>query len=267
MQHTRHLRRLRSVQSLTIALAVAGMLIAASQVSAIEYYTGNVVGQCEVFGGVTYNVKATIGPSSPNWFVSALQYDFSPVPAQLTSADRADDKVRYFLVTPGNYKVTAGNPALQGSYQVEAPDCSSPRKGLTWRLVSTNSPTGTVRVGCGNKECDAYKGDTSCTAALPVLCIKKSGPGFPLPVPATVNNTSRYNKWSGGVIGTTGATVPPATLAGVNELCAKHFGTGWRIAEHHDGWGWYFQAYGGVGDPASRFWVHINDQPGALCWN
>ena len=139
------------------------------------------------------------------------------------------------------------------------------RKGLTWKLLSTNSTTGTIDVGCWSG-CNAYQGDTPCTKVLPILCIKKSGPGFPLPVPMSVDNSNQYHKWSGGVVGTTKAVVPPSTLAAANALCVKEFGPGWRVAEHHDGWGWHFQAFGGVGNPSQNFWVHINDQPGATCW-
>jgi hypothetical protein len=46
----------------------------------------------------------------------------------------------------------------------------------------------------------------------------------------------------------------------------KKFGPGWRVAEFHDGWGWHFQAYGTVDNPNGRFWVDINDQPDATCW-
>jgi hypothetical protein len=138
---------------------------------------------------------------------------------------------------------------------------SASARGLTWRQISRNPATGTILVGCG-VECDSYNGDTPCTAALPLLCIKKAGAGFPLPIPA---GESRYN-WSGGVVGTTRATVPPKTLAGANALCAKEFGAAWRVAEFHDGGDLYFQANGSVGDPSKRFWVHINDQPGATCW-
>lgn len=142
----------------------------------------------------------------------------------------------------------------------------SVRKGVTWKLRGTNATTGTVIVGCDN--CDPYQGDTPCTKALPLLCIKKTGAGFPLPNPATVAsaNPDRYYRWSGGVIATTKPTVPPSTLAAANALCVQEFGAGWRVAEHHDGWGWNFQAYGGVGNPVRRFWIHIDDQPGALCW-
>jgi hypothetical protein len=138
-------------------------------------------------------------------------------------------------------------------------------KGITWMLRSTNSPTGTVVVGCNG--CDAYNGDTSCATALPILCIKKSGPGFPLQRPTSVDDSNQYYRWSGGVIGTTSPTVPPATLTAANALCVKEFGADWRAAEHHDGWGWDFQAFGGVGNPAQRFWININDQPGATCWH
>lgn len=243
--------------------AVVVALMASSGTWAIEYYTGNVVGECVIHQGVTYNVKATV--TAPNWYVNGLTYVFTPTPTQLTSVD-PDNKNRYFSVTPGAYTVTVGNPGLQGTYSITVPDCAPPRKGMTWRLISTNSPTGTIRVGCGNNECDPRQGDTACTTALPILCIKKTGAGFPLPLPATVNNTDRYNKWSGGVVGTTSPTVPPATLAGANSLCAQQFGADWRVSEFHDGWGWYFQAYGGVGDPSHRFWVHINDQPNGRCW-
>jgi hypothetical protein len=146
----------------------------------------------------------------------------------------------------------------------EARAAASVKKGLTWKWLSKNSTTGTVDVGCWNG-CDAYNGDTPCTKALPLLCIKKTGPGFPLPVPASVVE-SQYHKWAGGVIGTTKPVVPPSTRAAANALCVKEFGPGFRVAEHHDGWGWHFQAYGGVGNPAQNFWVDINDQPGATCW-
>jgi len=139
-------------------------------------------------------------------------------------------------------------------------------KGLTWKLLATNSTTGTIDVGCATG-CDAYHGDTPCTQALPILCIKKTGPGFPLQAPVSVDNSNQYHKWSGGVVGTTKATVPPAKLSSADALCVKEFGPGWRTAEFHDGWGWHFQAFGGVGNPAQNFWIDINDQPGATCWH
>jgi len=59
-------------------------------------------------------------------------------------------------------------------------------KGLTWKLLATNVTTGTIDVGCWNG-CNAYQGDTPCTTALPILCIKKTGPGFPPRPPRRVD--------------------------------------------------------------------------------
>jgi hypothetical protein len=140
------------------------------------------------------------------------------------------------------------------------------KKGMTWQVDLPTNLTGTIDVGCNGPACDPHQGDTPCTEELPILCIRKQGTGFPLPKPASVSDTDQYHKWSGGVVGTTRATVPPKTRTAANALCSKEFGQNWRVAEFHDGWGWHFQAYGGVGDPKGRFWVDISDQPGALCW-
>jgi hypothetical protein len=141
-------------------------------------------------------------------------------------------------------------------------------KGMTWVHRFSNAQTGTVNVGCSG--CDAYKGDTECSKPLPVLCIYKPTPAFPLPV--GVNNSDIYNRWAGGVVATT-APVPGNTFAdsaAVSAYCKAQFGNGWRVAEFHDGWGWDFQAYGGTVSapavPSTRFWVHINDQPAGNCW-
>ncbi|HEX3584273.1 MAG TPA: flagellar hook-length control protein [Thermoanaerobaculia bacterium] len=138
-------------------------------------------------------------------------------------------------------------------------------KGITWRQSQKNPSTGTITVHCANG-CDAHNGDTPCTTPLPMLCIRKSGPGFPLPVPSVIVDNDQYAKWSGGVVATTPPIVPPSTLAAANNVCVKEFGPYWRVAEFHDGWGWGLQAYGGVGSSDKRFWIDINDQPNARCW-
>lgn len=141
-------------------------------------------------------------------------------------------------------------------------------KGMTWVHRSSNAQTGTVNVGCSG--CDAYKGDTECSKPLPVLCIYKPTPAFPLPV--GLNNSSIYDKWSGGVVATTAPIAGSAfaDTAAVSAYCKAQFGNGWRVAEFHDGWGWDFQAYGGTVSapavPSTRFWVNINDQPAGNCW-
>lgn len=249
-------------------LSVVGMLtfgpLMCLDAQAIENFEGDVVAECGEHDGVTYNLKATI--TAPNWYLDRVQYQLTPQPAQLTSVD-LNLKVRYFAVTPGTYTVQVVDQGEAGRSRIAVPDCSSSRRGMTWRHIQTNVPSGTIRVGCGNQECNAYQGDTTCDSALPILCIKKSGPGFPLPLPVGVDNSSQYNKWSGGVVATTPAMVPPTQRVKANEVCVHYFGQGWRVAEFHDGWGWYFQAYGGVGNPSSRFWVDISDQPLGRCWD
>jgi hypothetical protein len=258
------MRRLHGSFAVLAYVAAGAMLVALvapREALANKNYSGNVVGECVVQGDVTYNVKATT-----NWGVNELQYTFTPTPAKSISVD-PDVHTRYFAIPPGTYSVRVGDSEIQGNYSITVPDCGPPRKGLTWRLISTNSPTGTIRVGCGTNECEPHHGDTECTETLPLLCIMKAGAGFPLPLPVSVQNNDRYNRWSGGIVGTTSAIVPPTTLSAANTLCVQQFGAHWRVAEWHDGWGWYFQAYGGVGNASSRFWVHINDQPGATCWH
>jgi Concanavalin A-like lectin/glucanases superfamily len=148
-------------------------------------------------------------------------------------------------------------------------------KGMTWQVGSVNATTGTVTVGCGSappNRCDPYVGDRPCTDSLPLLCFKPFNPI--LPVPMYVDDTDFYNRWSGGIIGTT-APVKASSFGGslgqANAQCVKEFKSpDWVVAEFHNGangqGGWNFQAYGNVGKPASRFWVHINDQPKGTCF-
>jgi hypothetical protein len=137
-------------------------------------------------------------------------------------------------------------------------------KGMTWRHTASNAQTGTITVGCDG--CDAYQGDTQCTQQRPVLCIYK--PPTPFPLPLGVSNSNQYYLWSGGVVATTQPHVGMNSTA-ATAYCQAQFGPLFRVAEFHDGWGWGFQAYGGTVSaptvPSTRFWVYINDQPGANC--
>jgi hypothetical protein len=135
-------------------------------------------------------------------------------------------------------------------------------KGMTWAKASHNSTTGTDLVGCG-VSCNAYTGDVSCTQFLPVLCFKPDG----VPDPGVTPNDF-YNGWTGGHIGLTpltkGSTL--TSLAVANALCVATFGTGYRMAEFHDGGGgWNWHAFANI-DPANHFWVYINSTSGN-CWN
>jgi hypothetical protein len=112
--------------------------------------------------------------------------------------------------------------------------------------------------------CNPYKGDTSCRVVLPVLCFQGKG----LPQPAGID-AGQYKGWSGGVLGATQpvmGAILTSNAAGTAR-CEKELGAGWRMAEFHDAGGWGMQGQRGLGlAPNTRFWVHINDQPGN-CWD
>jgi hypothetical protein len=137
----------------------------------------------------------------------------------------------------------------------------STRQGMTWAKVSHESVHGTDKVGCAG--CNPYVGDTSCSSALPILCIAPDG----APTPSGIT-TDFYNGWIGGNIGLTPAVqgTQLTSLAAANARCQGFFGSGWQMAEFHHSLGaWYWSSRGNINN-ASRFWVYINDQP-ANCWN
>jgi len=120
---------------------------------------------------------------------------------------------------------------------------------------------------------NAYVGDTSNTNFLPILCIKKANlpkPGV-VPAPTVTPGGASRGTWSGGYIGFTppvlGTLLTSRSVA--DGVCATVFGSGYRMAEFHDGdpayWaGWDFWAEVVLPpNPAlvGRFWVAINDQP------
>jgi hypothetical protein len=150
-------------------------------------------------------------------------------------------------------------------------------RGMTWGTVDARDlPSGTVNVACiggpppanarwthqGN--CNPYRGDTSCSASLPLLCYKPDGSK---PPPGLVK-TGFHEGWAEGSVATT-VPVKGSALSSrqaADDVCRSTMGGGWRMAEFHDGsGGWGFTANGRV-NAQSRFWVHINDQPGN-CWD
>lgn len=227
------------------------------------------IASCQELQGVTYNLTV-IAPEGQR--VEDFTYSFSPQPEHVI-AKAMDSQTQVFNMAPGQYTLTtqlvAEKSELEWVTSVVVDSCGQNGHGMTWRLARVENPTGVLTVGCGSNdygnECNAYSGDTSCSTVLPILCIRKNGSRFPLAKPASVDNSNIYAQWSGGIVGTTSPTLPPSTLAAANAKCAQEFGLDWRVAEFHDGWGWYFKAYGNVGNPDKRFWVHINDQP-ANCW-
>jgi len=131
--------------------------------------------------------------------------------------------------------------------------------GLTFaRLDAGQGGTDTIALGCDAEpkpldrshadSCNPYQGDTSCRTALPVLCFRPGGSGELMATEPVM-----------------GAILQSQVVASAR--CEAEFGAGWRMAEFHDGGGWQLQGRRGAGLGAqTRYWVHINDQPGN-CWD
>ena len=151
-----------------------------------------------------------------------------------------------------------------------------PQTGMTWGVSLAEAPAGVVLVGCHGQpktaagSCDAYVGDTACSTALPVLCVKIDDRAQPAGL-----KTGFYAGWLGGEI----ALAPPvrgdalADRSAANAWCSDHLGAGWRMGEHHDrssgAGGWAFYGMGaGIGENLlhTRFWTAINDTAGN-CWD
>lgn len=150
--------------------------------------------------------------------------------------------------------------------------------GLTWVKAYHTNARGQDTVTCHDgsvtpaQSCNPYTGDTDCKLSRPILCIRKDGSasnGFV---------AANYNGWAAGNIGVTHpiAGTSLTSLAVANAYCVEEFGPGWQMAEHHDGGGWGFTAYGNLKDKysaaspghtlADRFWVYVNDVPQGNCW-
>ncbi len=149
-------------------------------------------------------------------------------------------------------------PALQAQQTVGDKIELRPGKtcrGMTWVLKKKDGDLSCVGI---HDATNAYRGDTPCTEALPILAIKRKK----LPKPESLVIESEYYQWSGGVIALT-KPVEGTRLTSLEEtirIIQEQLGPGWEMAEFHDGWGWNFWAYGDI-PPDQHFWVFINDQP------
>lgn len=187
--------------------------------------------------------------------------------AASSSWDNTYEVVQFTPATTGNYTLRvrkarcSANPKWMGWAWFQEPRPAG-RRGMTWAKLDHNLAFGTDRFNCAG--CDAYQGETLCSEAHSILCIRPDGspnPGLPV---------NFYDGWVGGNVGLSLPIRGDAigSLANANALCAGFFGPGWQMAEFHHplgGWGW--SSHGNVFSTAtSRFWVFINDQP-ANCWN
>lgn len=184
-----------------------------------------------------------------------------------------------FTHVSGGYDATKSGPnPYQAGLDPNSPEAKSdPHKGLSWRVANRlpDFDGRLVDVGCGHSngsnECNPYKGDMSCGIALPLLCFQPLAQAKP----DGLVIKSRYHEWSGGNVAATYPLSPRleglTTIEKANAVCSATFGEGWRVAQHHDGYHWYFIANNQLGDyynqPNQRFWTHINDQRNGNCWS
>ncbi len=183
-------------------------------------------------------------------------------PAPEPEAPKAMPESNLVLIDPSQ------NPAFRGTGHIKywsgIHSDSSSCKGTTW--VVMKQMDGVTFVG-SDRQTNPYRGDTTCAAALPVLCLTRD---FSTP-PASSRGENYHDGWAGGRVK---ATVPVSgsalnSLAAANQLCADAFGANYRMVEFHDGnygagigevSGWDIWAYGGLHNN-QRYWVYNSDQP------
>ncbi|MDH6575824.1 hypothetical protein [Kitasatospora sp. MAP5-34] len=174
------------------------------------------------------------------------------------------------LATATPFTIPAADAQPSAAHSTGAPRAAAAtHAGMTWSTAEQR-PNGEVHVSY-DSQTNGYQGDTPATASLPVLCLDITGSAAPSDI-----TPGFYAGWSKGWVGLT-PSVSGTSLtsrAAADALCARSFGTGWRMGEHHDGWygpglaysgGWSFWANGAI-PFGTRFWVAINDQP-ANPWN
>lgn len=145
---------------------------------------------------------------------------------------------------------------------------ASLRTGMTWTVLGQNG--GYVHVGADGVT-NVYSGDTTVDQYLPLLCVLVDNRAAPTGIAFDF-----YNGWLRGAVKAT-TPIQGAALtsqAQGDTICASKFGSGWRMAEFHDGrygtgftssGGWSFWGAGSI-PTGTRFWTAINDQP-ANPWN
>lgn len=112
--------------------------------------------------------------------------------------------------------------------------------------------------------CDPYVGDTVCSAALPVACLR---PGN-APSPVRAGSVAR-TAWTGGSLAVTEPVRGDSfrTIRDVQRLCAARFGPDWRVANINDGGRFLIiSAQGDRRTVTGRVWVDAVNQPHGVCW-
>ena len=170
------------------------------------------------------------------------------------------------------------HPCGSHVYFVSSAEPAAPlKKAMTWSLLSSAVPDASNAYALVGTDAvtNPYQGDTWTNNSLPVLCINKNNPLYPgagvIGNPTQTPGGAWRRTWSGGTVALTAPIkgTQLTSLATADALCASQLGSGYRMAEFHDGdptlWsGWDFWAAALNADlslfQGTRFWVSIDDQ-------
>jgi hypothetical protein len=172
----------------------------------------------------------------------------------------------------------------KGKYSVQVPFETErqPARGMTWSRSVLPDVGGWTQVGCHGAikdgmsaphegSCNPYRGDTVCSAALPLLCVAPNAVKTRhVEAPSASQVATLDYKAIDARIAVTKPVVGASleSQAAGDAVCASTHGEDWRMAQFHDAGGWGLAAHADAkaAFPATRYWVAINDQS-ANCWN
>ena len=110
--------------------------------------------------------------------------------------------------------------------------------------------------------CDPNRGDTVCTAAVPLGCYKEGNRQKP-----PLDNEYYAASYVGGEVRVTEPIIGESltSLAEADAVCAASFGQDWRTLSFHEAGGSIVISHTQVPE-MTRMWVDIKDKPVASCW-
>lgn len=141
-------------------------------------------------------------------------------------------------------------------------------KGLTFMAFEHPANPQYLSMSCAGEDnvmvCNPHAGDTLCSAALPLACMK---PGRE-PVASGFPQRNAEKEWTGGRVAFTqpieGQSI--ATSADAHAMCESEFGEGFRAATSQERARTSSYIAKGKAPPTGRAWVHSKTEKYANCW-
>lgn len=199
---------------------------------------------CATAGAATYTCVGADGRKS---------FSDRPCPTATTDAARRDTGAGGYLTQ--RHGMTFGLRALAGNT-------------VSASCLALPAPQDRPRDG----GCDAERGDTACSRALPVLCIKtpERRPRTPVVVDANSGRITAPPASEGLLLGASPALRGDslASQQSGTHACERALGSGWRMVSYQDSTSWTTapHRHDSLAQATGRFWVAVGDAPGN-CWN